>query len=178
MPCNFELWFEYSFWLDCILHCMSISWEIMLGLKQRKVHCLKSLIIKGMCCIVLFRHYNLLESVWPFQWGLSRLLLGIAPCFLSGTLQGHFWGNMPKNNPQIYALYVMFHVWNNYPEEPHIYALWTFCMYHLCQGLSSSAVIWMDIIPMTLANWWDYSMFQLWSNQQQVSNFWMWKDIF
>lgn len=82
-----------------------------------------------------------------------------------------------QNNPQIYALYVISTpVWNNYPEETQIYVLWTSCMYHPCQELSSSAVIWMDIIPITLANWWDYSTFQIWSSQQQVSNFWMWKD--
>lgn len=97
MHCNFDLWFEYSFWLGCILHSVSISWEVTLGLKQRKVHCPKSLFTKGMCCIVLFRHYKL-QSIWPFQWGFARLLLGITPCILSGMLQGHFWGNqnMPK----------------------------------------------------------------------------------
>lgn len=58
VQCNFELWLEYSFWLDWILHNVSTSWEIMLYLKQSKVYCLRSLLTQGM---------SLLSTVisWP-----------------------------------------------------------------------------------------------------------------
>lgn len=44
-------------------------------LEQRKMHCQKSLLTRGTHCIVLFRHYDLLESIWPFQCCSARLLL-------------------------------------------------------------------------------------------------------
>lgn len=34
-------------------------------------------------------------------------------------------------------------------------------------GLSISAVIWMDIIPIILANWWQHSILQMWVNKSR-----------
>lgn len=152
-------------------------------LEQRKMHCQKNLLNRGMHCIVLFRHYDLLESIWPFQYCSARLLLRADPvnCSEKGPLQRHFSAHrdMLKHSTNSHTLCHVYscakHLSQSTWDIPamafwHVPPMQKFAVVAL--GLSASAVIWMGIIPITLASWSDHRILRMWGDQQQDSNSW------